>query len=168
MLLLSSDLVSPVEYTAGNELDFNLHFEAPSNTEAEKFYILGCLYTNTTYLSGSLFGILRPAEVDYAINDPAYISIWELEPGEGVDLPCKFILSGSNCLLVLFLMRMVGDEPSLDDDEELAQIQTQLTAPVPVEEGIVTVITQSIIPLAAIGLVLGIVGFMARGMFKGD
>lgn len=168
MALLSFDLVSPVEYTAGNELDFNLHFEAPANTEAEKFYILGGLYTDTAYISGSLFGILKPAEVDYAINDPAYISIWELEPGEGVDLPCKFILSGSDCLLVLFLMRMVGDEPSLDDDEELAQIQIQLTAPVPAEEEIATTIAQSIIPLVAVGLALGVVGFMARGMFKGD
>lgn len=166
MALLSWDLASPLEYTAGEEISFNLHFEAPANAVAEKFYLLGGLYTDTTYLSGTLFGILKAAEVDYGVNDPAYLSIWELEPEEAVDLPCKFILNRSDCLLVLFLMKMVGETPSLDDDEELAQIQVQLTALIPIEEEIPGMITQFVIPLAILGMTFGIVGVLGRGMFK--
>jgi len=130
MALLSWDLVSPVEYAAGQELVFNLHFEAPANTEAKKFYILGGLYTvDGTYIPDTLFGILKAAEVDYGVNDPAYMSLWELEPEQAVDLPCRFILSQSNCLVALFLMRMVGDAPSLSDDEQIAQILVELTPP---------------------------------------
>lgn len=130
MAILSWDLVSPVEYIALGELDFNLHFEAPENTKKKKFYILGGLYTDATYIPDTSFGILKAAEVDYGINDADYVTLWELEPEEEVDLPCKFILDRSNCLLALFLMRMVGDEPSVDDDEQLALIQVELTAPV--------------------------------------
>ncbi|GAJ10519.1 unnamed protein product, partial [marine sediment metagenome] len=122
MALLSWDLVGPVEYSANQELDFNLHFEAPSNTTAKKFYIIGGLYTNTTYISGSLFGILKAEEVDYGVNNAAYMSLWELDPEGGIELPCKFIINRSDCLLVLFLMEMVSDEPELDNDVEVAQI----------------------------------------------
>ena len=167
MTLLSSDLVSPVEYTAGNELDFNLHFEAPVNTEAEKFYVIGGLYTSDgDYIADTVFGILKVAEVDYAVNDITYTSVWELEPEESVDLPCKFILGQSNCLLVLFLMRMVGDEASIISDEEVAQIQVQLVAPVPVGEDISGIIT-SIMPLIAMGLMFGMVAMMMPMMKKG-
>ncbi len=160
MALLSSDLVSPLGYTAGEELDFNLHFEAPPNTTTEKFYVLGGLYTDTTYLSGSLFGILKVAELDYGVNSAAYLSTWELDPEEAVELPCKFILNRTNCLLALFLMRMVGDEPNIDDDEVVAQIQVQLTAVIPFEEQFGNVVSQSILPLIGIALVSGVVGIL--------
>ena len=166
MALLSSDLISPVEYTAGQELSFNLHFESPADTAAKKFYIMGGLYTDTTYVSGSLFGILKAAEVDYGVNDATYLSIWELDPEQVVDLPCRFILNRTNCLLRLFLMRMVGDTPSLDSDEQLAQIQVQLTAPKTPWEQIQETISQNIVPLAAMGLMLGMVALVGRGMFK--
>lgn len=167
MALLSSDLVSPIEYTAGNELDFNLHFEAPANTEAKKFYLLGGLYTlEGNYIADTVFGILKVADVEYAVNDTIYASVWELEPEESVELPCKFILNQSDCLLILFLMRMVGDEASIIDDEEIAQIQVQLVAPVPIGEDIPGIIT-SIMPLIAMGLMFGMVAMMMPMMKKG-
>lgn len=159
MALLSSDLVSPTDYTAGEELAFNLHFEAPANTEAEKFYILGALYSDTTYIPDTLFYILRAAGVDYGINDTGYLTLWELEPEVGVDLPCKFILGRTNCLLALFLMKMVGDEPSIELDEEVAQITVQLTAPVSVWEGLM--------PFVGGVMMLVMVGMMVSGMGKG-
>jgi len=161
-MVLSWDLVSPVEYSAGEELSFNLHFEAPGNTIAKKFYILGALYTDTTYISGSLFGVLKAAEVDYGVNNATHMSLWELEPEEVVELPCRFILNRSNCSLALFLMRMVGDEVNLDDDEEVTHILVQLTTPVPIGEELI----QSIIPIVGLVLVLGITIPMIIGMLK--
>jgi len=167
MELLSWDLISPIEYSVGEELNFNLHFEAPADTESKKFYVLGGLYTpDETYIAGSLFGILKAAGVDYGVNDTAYTSIWELDPEEGVDLPCKFNLSRTNCLLALFLVRMVGDEPNIDDDEELAQIQAQLVSPIPVGEQIGNIISQYAVPLALIGMMVGVVTIAGRGLFK--
>lgn len=167
MALLSWDLVSPVSYDTSQELSFNLHFEAPANTGAKKFYLMGALYTpDGTYISGTLFGILKAAEVDYGVNDATYISLWELEPEEAVDLPCRFILNRTNCLLALFLMRMVGDEPSIDNDEVVAQIQAQLTAPQTVWEQIQDVIGQNVMPLAAMGLMLGMVALVGREIVK--
>lgn len=166
MTLLSCDLISPVSYDAGQELSFNLHFEAPVDTRVKNFYILGGLYTDTTYVSGSLFGVLKAAEVDYGVNDATYMSIWELEPEEAVDLPCRFTFNQTNCLLALFLMRMVGDEPSIDSDEQLAQIQALLAVPKTVWEQVQDVISQNVVPLAAVGLMLGIVALVGREIVK--
>ncbi len=162
MALLSSDLASPLEYTAGEEIDFTLHFEAPANAEAKKFYLLGGLYTDTTYISGSLFGILKAAEVDYGVNSATYMSLWELDPEEAVELPCKFIINRSDCLLVLFLMEMVGDEPELDSDVEIAQILIQLVTPIPIEEEIMQ---GSMILIGGVVL-LGLVGAVLLPIFK--
>ena len=161
---LSCDLVSPTEYTAGEELSFNLHFEAPGDTVPQKFYILGALYTDTTYLSGTLFGLLKAAEVDYAVNSDTYISLWELEPEEVVDLPCRLTLDRSDCILALFLMKMAGDAPNLDTDEVVDQVQVQLASPVPAWEQI----TQSMIPVVGVVMVLALVGMMVSGMFRGE
>jgi hypothetical protein len=166
MELLSWSLVSPVEYAAGQELSFNVHFEAPADMEAKKFYILGGLYTDTTYTSGSLFGILKAADVDYGVNDPVYLSVWELEPGVAVDLPCRFILNQTNCLLALFLMRIVGDAPNLDSDEQMAQIQAQLAVPRTAWEQIQDIISRDIVPLTAAALMLGMIGLIGREMVR--
>lgn len=160
MTLLSWDLVSPVEYTLGEELIFDLHLEAPANTEAENFYVMGALYTDTTYITDSIFGILKAAEVDYAVNNATHMTLWELNPEQAVELPCRFIFNQSNCLLALFLMRMVGDEPSLDDDVEVAQISVQLVAPV------VVPIWEQIMPLISMALMFAIILPMTKGMFK--
>lgn len=158
MALLSWDVVGPLDYAAGEEIDFNLHFEAPINTTAKKFYILGGLYTDTTYISGSLFGILKAADIDYGVNSDTYMSVWELEPEEVVDLPCKLILNRTNCLLALFLMEMVGDAVDLDNDIEVAQVTVQLAAPVSIWE--------QFGPLIGTVLVLSMLGVMVSGMFK--
>lgn len=160
-MLLSSDLISPVEYSTGDVLSFNLHFEAPANTEAEQFYILGGLYIDTAFIAGSIFGILKAAEVDYGVNDASYMSVWELEPEEDVDLPCQFIINRSDCLLVLFLMRMVGDEADQEADDNLAQIQVQLVAPIPVTENIIPII----IPIVGLALMGIMVTSMSKSMF---
>ena len=159
---LSWDLVSPTEYTAGGELSFNLHFEAPEDVVAQKFYILGALYTDTTYISGSLFGLLKAAEVDYAVNSGTYISLWKLEPGEAIDLPCRLTFDRSDCTLALFLMKMAGDTPSLEADEVVDQVQVRLASPVPVWEQI----TQSLVPMVGGVMVLGMMGIMMWEVFK--
>lgn len=41
MAVFSWDIVSPVDYAAGVELDFNLHFEAPADIEPGRYYCLG-------------------------------------------------------------------------------------------------------------------------------
>jgi len=156
---LSWDLVTPVEYTAGEELSFNVHFEAP---EAGRYYVLGALYTDTTYISGSLFGLLKAAEVDYAVNSGTYISLWELEPGEAVDLPCRLTFGRSDCTLALFLMKMAGDAPDLETDEVVDQVQVQLASPVPVWEQI----TQSLVPVVGVVMMLGMMGIMMWEAFK--
>ena len=158
---LSWDLVGPVEYSAGEELSFNLHFEAPGDTVAQNFYILGALYTDTTYISGSLFGLLKAAEVDYAVNSDSYITLWELEPGESVDLLCRLTLDRSDCTLALFLMRMTGDTPSLEADEVIDQVQVQLTSPVPTW----IQITQTVVPFVGVAMALGMVAIMVKGVF---
>lgn len=166
MALLSCDLTDPVEYSADNELDFNLHFEAPTNTGKKKFYVLGGLYTDTSYLSGSLFGILRAVGVDYGINDLTYASIYELEPEESVDLPCKFILNKTDCLLALFLMELVGDEINIDNDIEVAQIQVQLVSPIPIGEQVGGIISQYVTPLAFMGMMVGVLGIIGKEVFR--
>jgi len=158
--LLSWDLVSPIEYTAGQELSFDLHFEAPAVTEAGRCYLLGALYSDTTYISGTLFGILKAAEVDYGVNDPTYMSIWELEPEEAVDLPCRFTFNRSDVILGLFLMKMVGTEPSLDADEPVASLSVQLSSPAP------PVTIESLLPVVGVVMVLGMLGFMMYRVLK--
>ena len=160
MALLSWDLVSPVTYTAGEELSFDLHFEAPADTEAGRYYLLGALYSDTTYISGTLFSILKAAEVDYGVNDPTYMSVWELEPEEVVDLPCRFTFDRSNVILGLFLMKMVGTEPSLDADEQVASLSVQLSSPAP------PVTIESLLPMVGMVMVLGMLGFMMYQAFK--
>ena len=161
MALLAWDLVSPIAYTAGEELGFNLHFEAPANTATKKFYLLGGLFADTTYISDSLFGILKPADVDYGVNDPTYMSVWELEPGEAVDLPCRFAFERSDVILGLFLMKMVGTEPSLDADEQVASLSVQLSSPAPPASPV-----ESILPVVALVMALGMIGFVMYRVFK--
>ncbi len=160
MALLSWDVVDPAEYAASQELVFNLHFEAPANTEAEKFYVLGGLYTaDATYIPDTLFGILKSVDLDYGINDLVSMSLWELEPEQAVDLPCRFTLDRSDVILGLFLMRLVGDAPSLENDEQVAQIQVQLVAP--------TSILVQIMPLIVIVMMFMMITPMMKGMAKG-
>lgn len=163
MALLSWDIVDPVEYTADQELSLNLHFEAPADTEAGYFYVLGGLYTaDAIYIPDTRFGVLKAAEVDYGVNDLTQMSLWELEPEQGVDLPCRFTLDRSGVTLGLFLTRMVGDEPSLENDEEIAQIQVRLVAPV----SILTVIMPMMIMVMMMAMIMPIMGEAVSGLEK--
>ncbi len=165
MTLLSWDLVSPVEYEAGQELGFNLHFEAPEGISAEEYYVLGGLYDVSVYMPDSIFGVLIPAGANYGVNGSTHMSTWRLEPGQAVDLPCKFAFSRTDLVMALFLMRKVGDEPSLDGDEQIAQVQVQLNAPKTLMEQIPDMIS----PLIAMMVVVGMMGMMTKGISnKGD
>ena len=164
MTLLSWDLVSPVEYEIGQELDFNLHFEAPENTGVGEFYILGGLYDVTVYAPGSIFGVIIPAGASYGTNSPTHMSTWRLEPGQAVDLPCKFALNRTDIVMALFLQRITGDEPSLDGDEQIAQIQTQLDVPKTLLEQIPDMLN----PLVAVVVVVGMMQIMSKGISENN
>lgn len=147
---LSWDLGAQVEYQAGQELQFILHFSAP---EAKKFYLLGALYTkDLAYIPGTIFGIFQPPGTDYGTGSTEYVTVWELEPEESVDLPCRLTLNRSDVVLGLFLFRMEGDTPSLDVDEDIAVVSVELVSPTLPWTG------ESIITTA---LMLGMMGFVA-------
>jgi len=155
---LSWDLGTQVEYTAGEELGFNLHFSAPV---AGKYYLMGAFYTKElAYIPGTLFSIYVPSGVDYGIGSTGYTSVWELEPEGSVDLPCRLALDRSDIVLGLFLFRMEGDEPSLGIDEEIASISTELVSPAPGWTW------ESITGMVAAVMFLGMLGFMMYGAFK--
>lgn len=131
---LTWDLASPSEYQARQELQFALSFSAPEagRPRKEKFYILGGLYTNdVVYISGSLFGLFQVPGTEYAVNSTGYVSVWELEPGGSVGLPCRLTFSMSDIILGLFLFKMEGDEPVIGIDEEIASISAVLASPAP-------------------------------------
>jgi len=150
--LLSWNIVSPMEYTPGEEISFSLHFEAPV---AGRYYLLGALYIDIYHPPSTIFGVRN------GVNDPAYTSVWELGAAEAVDLPCRFMLDRTNCLLALFLMRMAGDEVNLDGDEKIAQVQAQLAAPVPEKQ-----IMQTVVPIVGGVMLLGLVAVTMHTMFK--
>lgn len=160
---LSWNLVSPVEYTAGEELQFTLHLTAPEAVlpRKRKYYILSALYTkDLVYISGTLFSIYVPPGVDYGIGSTEYASVWELEPEQSVDLPCRLTLNRSDVILGLFLFRMEGDVPSLGVDEEIAFISAELVSPTPPWT------LESIMGTVAVVMVLGMLGFVMYEAFK--
>lgn len=153
---LSWNLPSPVSYQAGQELELTLNFTAP---EAGKYYLLGALYTTTSeYISGTLFGVLLPEGSDYAVNSAEYTSPWELEADEERELLCKFIFDRSDVVLGVFLMKMSGDEPSFEEDEQVASLSVALSSPAPPAPPITW---ESMISLAMI------VAFSGIAMYEG-
>jgi len=127
-IYLSWNLTSPVSYQAGQELECTISFTAP---EAGKYYLIGALYTALEYIPGTLFGVLVPEGSDYAVNSVQYTSLWELEADESKVLPCKFTFDRSDVVLGIFLMKMVGDESSLEEDEQVGSLSVQLSSPAP-------------------------------------
>ena len=125
---ISWDLEPVVSYQARQELECTLSFTAP---DAGRYYICGALYTSDLeYMSGTLFGVLLPEGADYAVNSAEYTSLWDMEAVEEKELPCKFTFDRSNVVLGVFLMRMVGAEPSWAD-EEIGSLSVQLSSPAP-------------------------------------
>lgn len=130
---ISWDLESTVSYQANQELEFTLNFTAP---EEGTYYVIGALYTSSLdYISGTLFGVLVPEGSAYGVNSIQYTSLWELEADESKELPSKFTFDRSNVVLGLFLMKMAGDEPSLEDDEQVGSLTTTLSGPQVVDVG---------------------------------
>lgn len=148
---LSWDLTSPVTYKAGEELECAISFTAP---EDGTYYLMGALYTtNLEYIPGTIFGILLPEDADYAVNSTQYTSIWEMEAEEEKELPCKFTFSRTDVVLGLFLMKMAGVEPSLEDDEQIGAVSTTLSSGVIRIVDISTMMT-GLIMVAMIGMII--------------
>lgn len=159
---ISWDLVSPIEYQAGQELQFTLHFSAPKAvSKKRKYYLLCALYTkDLVYISGTLFAIYVPPGVDYGIGSTEYASVWELEPEQSVDLPCRLALDRSDIVLGLFLFKMEGDVPSLGVDEEIASISAELVSPAPPWT------IESVMGPVAVVMALGMLGFVIYEVVK--
>lgn len=153
-MTVATNLASPVSYTAREALEFLLTF---SVSESGSYYVLGALYdSNLNYISGTLFGVLRQGELpaDYlGVNSQTGTTLWTMLEDEEVELDCRFVFGQSSVTMGLFLMRMTGDEPSLDDDEEIASTAIVLEGPpAPLDMG-------SIIGLV---IAIGIMGVMVK------
>jgi len=129
-MTLTWDLSASIVYDAGSELELTLSILAP---EEATFYLLGALYAvDGTYIPGTLFGVA--SGVTYAVNSTTETSLWELLADEDLELGCRFVLDRSNVVLGLFLMKMAGDAPSLEDDAEVVSLSTALTSLAPEPE----------------------------------
>ena len=152
---LSWDIESPVEYQAGQELQFTVNFTAPGDG---KSYLMGALYSSDlSYISGTLFGLLKVAGADYAVNGTTYMSYWDLKEGESVELPCKLTLDRTNVVLGLFLFQMEGDTASLGVDEEVDALSAALYC---------VTAQNTADQVMEMVLMAGIVGFMAYEALK--
>jgi len=150
---LSWGLGSIVPYTAGEKLEAEVAFEAPSDG---MYYMLGALYTpDLSYIEGSLFGVLQVD--DGAVNSATHMTRYALVAGDSHILDCEFTLSSTDVILGLFLIRMTGDEPSLSDDRAVSSITASLVGPLP-PEPVPEVDMTSLITMVMM------VGVMATGM----
>jgi len=151
-MTISTDLLSPVSYTVGEELTFKLTFTVP---EDGNYYILGALYdSDFNFISGSLFGVLLPTGATYAFNSSAQMSLWELEEDDETELDCKFILDRTSVIMGLFLMRMAGGEPSLGDDTEISSTTVVLAGEAAVEFDLGSIVN--------VIVVVGMMGIMMK------
>lgn len=160
-IYLSWDLVSPTEYTAGEELECIVGFTAP---EDDTYYLIGALYTSgLEYISGTLFGVLLPEGATYAVNSVEYTSLWEMVAGEVGELPCKLTFNRSDVVFGLFLMRLTGTEPSFDDDEEITSLSIQLASPTPPTPPAPPITLESLIAMV---MMVGVVSIMMNQILK--
>ncbi len=126
---LSWDLSGSPVYEAGSELEFMLTMKAPG---AGRYYLLGALYdTSGNYIGDTLFGVLVPEGSNDAVNNQSYASLWDMNIDEEKSLPCRFTFNTSNVILGLFLLKMVGNELSMESDELVASVSVPLSSPVP-------------------------------------
>lgn len=152
---LSWNLTSPVTYQAGQELEYILSFTAP---QMGRYYLIGALYDSSLiYIPGTIFGVLLPEGLEYAINSMEYTSLWELEADEEKELPCKFTFDRSDVVLGMFLMKMIGNVPSFELDEQIGSLSIQLSPPTP------PITIESLISLV---MVVGVCSFMMYEVFK--
>lgn len=152
MAYISTDLVSPVTYDPGGVLEFELSFTAP---EAGNYYLLGALYDSSrNYISGSLFGVLLSEDKTYMFNSSEQTKPWELGEGDTMTLSCKFSFARSDTIMGLFLMKMAGSAPSLDDDEEAGSVAVSLEA--------YRLVQLDLTAFMSLIVVAGMVGIMAK------
>lgn len=126
---LSWDLISSVEYEAGDKLELNLQIHAPNiGRRKEAFYVVGALYTAAmSYIADTLFYIFVPPGVTYGSNDVSLTTVWELEPDESMSLPCQLTLDRSGVVLGMFLFRVEEHIPSIGVDEQIDAISVILS-----------------------------------------
>ncbi|GAH49666.1 unnamed protein product [marine sediment metagenome] len=127
MPYVSTDLGSSVSYGAGEELSFELAFTAP---EAGTYYLLGALYDGGyNYIVGSLFGVLLSPDGSYVFNSGEMTQPWDMGESEEKTLSCRFVFTGTNVIVGLFLMKMTGDAPSFGNDIEVGSTSVVLESP---------------------------------------
>lgn len=150
---ISVDLASPVTYGVGEELEVKATFSAP---EDGSYYLLGALYTaDYGYISGTMFGVILPEGATYAINSGTVTQLWEMSEGDEQELDCKLTLGRTGVILGLFLMRLAGETPSLDDDIEIGCVNLTLEERVPFTVGAIdwTTLLGGIVIVSTIGMV---------------
>jgi len=149
---ISTDLVSPVRYNPGETLEFELSFTAP---EAGNYYLLGALYdSGYNYISGSMFGVLLSEDKTYMFNSSEQTKPWELGEGDTMTLSSKFSFARSDAIMGLFLMKMAGNAPSLDDDEVKGSTMVSLEA--------VRLMELDLTALMSLVVVAGMAGVMVK------
>ena len=122
---LSWDLGAETGYQAGEELEAIVTF---STSEAGGYYLLGGLYdTDGNFIDGTLCGLVATGS-GYTVNSPTETGLWELGAGEDIELACRLTFDRTEVILGLFLMKMVGEAPSLENDKEIGSIATGLSA----------------------------------------
>ena len=154
---LSWDLGALISYTVGEELECTPTFSAPQDGT---YYLLGALYTpQLAYIPGTMFGVLLPSGEEYAVNSAEHMTTWELEEAGEAEQACKFILERTNAIFGLFLMRLVNEEASLENDEVVDSVSVSLSGPA-AEKGL------DIGSLMMMVMVVGIMSMMMTAALK--
>lgn len=152
---LSWNLEAETQYQAGSELQATVSFALPSDGS---YYLLGALYTPDTqqFIQGTLFGVLVPEGADYGTNDPDRVSVFTGNEGEGLDLLCRFAFGQTDVILGFFFLKMTGEAPNLDVDEEVGVLTTRLVKPAGLD------ITQLMMPLLLVGMMVPMMGMIGK------
>ena len=103
-----------------------------------------------------MFGVLLPVGVDYAFNSSAQMSLHELEEDDKEEIDCKFVFDRTSIIMGLFLMRMVGDDASLDDDIEISSVTVILAGEAAVGFDLSSIVT-AVIAVGMMGMMMKVV-----------
>ena len=152
---LSWNLEVETQYQAGAELQPTVSFTLPSDGN---FYLLGALFAPDTlqFIQGTLFGVLMPEGADYGVNDPNRVSVFTGNEGESLDLPCRFAFGRTDVILGLFFLKMVGESPNLDVDEEVGVLTTRLVKPAGFDIG------QLLMPMLLVAVMVPMMGMIGK------
>ncbi len=115
-------------YTVGEVLSTPVKIVAP---EAGTYYIVGALYSvELAMYSGTFFGLLQTPDTVIVSINPATLSVWSFEEDEELDFTAEFSLTTTGCILAIFLYRLTGDIPELEDDVMISSVQALLISPI--------------------------------------